>query len=98
MARANTCTLELCQLNRAMRERSFDLALRARNQPIFEGLDRVARFQVLEIGQADTALEARRDLTHVVLEPPQRSHLALPNHRALTQEAHLPTAGDRPIP
>ena len=56
---------------------SGDLAL-------FEGLDDVARLQVLEVLEPDAALEALPHLAHVVLEPTQRRDLALPDDRALT--------------
>ena len=39
---------------------------------LFEGLDEVALLEVLEVGQADAALEALADLTGVVLEPLER--------------------------
>ena len=35
---------------------------------LLEGLDDVARLEVLEVGEADAALEARADLADVVLE------------------------------
>ena len=46
-----------------------------RNLLVFEGLDDVARLQVLEVVEPDTALEARLDLPYVVLEPAERADL-----------------------
>src|SRR4029453_9831696 len=72
------------------------------------GLDDVARLEVLEIGQADAALEPLTALPGIFLEAPQRRDLAMPDHGALAQEAHLRaprddarqhvTAGDRTDP
>jgi hypothetical protein len=50
--------------------------------------------QVLEVGQADTALEALADLAHVVLEATQRRDGALPDDGAVAQEANLGATGD----
>src|SRR5918995_1589209 len=61
-----------------------------------EGLDEVALFQILEVGQADAALEALTDFTRVFLEPLERRDLALPDDRAVTEEANLRAAGDHP--
>ena len=59
------------------------------------GLDDVALLEVLEVGQADAALEAGLHLAHVVLEALERRDRALPDDRALAEEAHLRAAGDR---
>src|SRR6056297_1443407 len=69
------------------RSRSSDL-------DVLEGLDEIAGLEVLEVGQADTALEALADLTGIILETTQRTDVALPDDRAVAQEAHLRTAGD----
>src|SRR5579871_3505201 len=65
-----------------------------RDLPLLVGLDDVALVQVLEVGEADAALEALVHLAHVILEAPQRGDGALPDHHALAQEAHLRAAGD----
>src|SRR4029079_2620356 len=73
-------------------------ARRARSDPgdlaFLERLDHVAGLEVLIVLEADTALEAVAHLAHVVLEAPQRGDLALPDDRAVAQEAHLGTTGD----
>src|SRR3546814_20301743 len=56
---------------------------------LLERLDDVALLQVLEVAEADAALEAGVDLAHVVLEATQRVDGALPDDRALPQEADL---------
>src|ERR1700733_591151 len=58
------------------------------------GLNDVAVLEVLEVGEPDTALEARCDLAHIVLEAAQRVDRTLPDDGALAQEAHLRAAGD----
>src|ERR1700722_6749638 len=58
------------------------------------GLNDVAVLEVLEVREPDAALEARRDLAHIVLEAAQRVDGALPNDGALAQEADLRAAGD----
>src|SRR5690349_16712593 len=57
--------------------------LLTRDLALLERLDDVALVQVLEVGEADAALEARLDLAHVVLEPAQRADGALPDDGAL---------------
>src|SRR5262245_27899562 len=77
----------------ARRERQFglrgagDLALLVR-------LDDVAVFEVLVVLEADTALEARLHLAHVLLEPLERRDRAVPDDDAVAQEAHLRPARD----
>src|SRR3546814_6199145 len=61
---------------------------------LLERLDDVALLQVLEVAEADAALEAGVDLAHVVLEATQRVDGALPDDRALPQEADLGVPGD----
>src|SRR5690606_14742194 len=58
------------------------------------GLDDVALLEVLEVGEADAALVAGGDLGDLVLDALERLDLALPDHRALTEEAHLGATGD----
>src|SRR3546814_16603501 len=53
-----------------------------------------ALLQVLEVAEDDAALEAGVDLAHVVLEATQRVDGALPDDRALPQEADLGVPGD----
>ena len=69
-------------------------ALRTWDLALLEGLDHVAVFQVLEVGEADPALEARLHLAHVVFEPAQRVDGPLPDDDAVVQEPHLRTPGD----
>src|SRR4051794_14136350 len=69
----------------------------ARDLALFEGLDDVAILEVLEVGEADAALEALVDLTDVVLEPPQRGDGTLPDDRALAEEPDLGATGDRAV-
>src|SRR3954463_13715480 len=66
----------------------------ARDLALLERLDDVAGLEVLEVGQADAALEARLHLADVVLEALERRDRALPDDRALAEEAHLGATGD----
>src|SRR5690349_1687243 len=70
--------------------------LHAGDFALFEGLDEVAGLEVLEVGEADTALEALADLAGIFLEPAQRGDRALPDDDAVAQEAHLRATGDDP--
>src|SRR5687768_5326103 len=65
--------------------------------PDFVGLDDVALLQVLEVLEADAALEARRHLTHVVLEALERRDRPVPDDGAVAQEAHLRAPRDRAV-
>src|SRR5688572_11007153 len=65
-----------------------------RDLALFVGLDNVARLEILEAGQADAALEALTNLTCVVLEPLERRDLALPDDRAVAEEADLRATRD----
>src|SRR5664280_1773176 len=67
---------------------------RSRNLALFEGLDDVAIFQVLVVGETNAALKARLHLSRVILEAAQRSDRALPDNGALAQESNLRTTGD----
>src|SRR4051812_5874266 len=53
-------------------------------------LQNVALLEVLEVAKDDAALEAGRDLAHVLVEAPQRGDLAVVDDRAV---AHEPGAG-----
>src|ERR1700722_18424042 len=64
------------------------------NLALFEGLDDVAGLEVLVAGQSDTALEAGRHFTRVVLEATQRRDRAFPDDRPLAKEANLRATGD----
>src|SRR3974390_2799436 len=61
------------------------------------GLDHVAFLQVLEVREADAALEARRHLAYVVLEATQGLDGTLPDDGPLAEEAHLRAPGDPPV-
>src|SRR5947209_17462027 len=66
----------------------------ARDLPLLVGLDHVALLEVLEVRQADAALEAALDLACVVLEPLEGRDRALPYDYPVAQESHLGAAGD----
>src|SRR3954452_12034085 len=66
----------------------------ARDLPLLECLDDVAGLEVLEVGQADAALEALPHLAGVVLEALEGRDGALPDDDAVAQEADLGAAGD----
>src|SRR3954453_3502858 len=75
-----------------LRELALDL-------PRLVDLHRVTHFEVLVIGQNDTALEALEDLAHVVVEAPQGADLPVVDDRAVTDQAPLratrdPAVGD----
>src|ERR1700677_2056461 len=74
-----------------MTSRPCDLAL-------LKCFDDVAGVQVLEVGEADAALEPGRHLPGVVLEAAQGDDGALPDDGAVAQEPHLGAAGDLPLP
>src|SRR6185436_7194473 len=57
-----------------------------------EGLDDVADLDVVELLEADAALEARLDLGHVVLEAAERADLPLVDDLAVAQQARLRVA------
>src|SRR6187397_2970286 len=84
--------------SRASTNTREDYGLGTRSDPsdlaLFEGLDQVALLEVLEVGQADAALEALTDLPSIFLEPLERVDAALPDDDALAQEADLRAAGD----
>jgi len=61
---------------------------------VLVSFDDVARLEVLEIVEADTTFEALTDLSGVVLEPAQRGNRALPDDRAVAQEADLGATRD----
>src|SRR5688572_27259911 len=54
-----------------------------------EHLDDVADLQVVELVEADAALEPGFDFAGVVLEPPERSDLAFVNDHVVPQEPSL---------
>ena len=58
-----------------------------------EGLDRIALLDVVEVVNADAALIARGNLPGVILEALEGSDLALMNHDAVANNAHLRIAG-----
>src|SRR6185369_5743327 len=68
----------LCSTHRP----SAPLQLSGRDSLDDVSLNLVADFQVVEVFQTDTTLEALADLGHVILEPPQRSDVAFPAHYA----------------
>ena len=70
------------------------LGERALDLPGRVDLDHVAFLDVHEVLEDDTALEARLDLAHVVVEAPQRGDLAVVDDRAVADEARLGAAGD----
>ena len=61
------------------------------------GLDDVARMEVLEVGEADAALEAGLDLAGVVLEPLQRGDRSRSRSRRPRGGAGPGAAGDRAV-
>ena len=69
--------------------------LGAGDLPLLEGLDDVAGLEVLEVGEADAALEALATSRASSLKRLQRRDRALPDDRALAEEADLGAAGDR---
>src|SRR5215213_3732519 len=62
------------------------------------GLDDVAVLHVLEVVETDAALEAVANLAHVVLEPTERTDLAVINDDAVANQACLGVALDRAAP
>src|SRR4051812_44734536 len=77
-----------------MRRARLPGELGPRDLTLLVRLDDVARLEVLEVREADAALEAGLHLAHVVLEPLERRDRAVPDDRALPEEAHLRAAGD----
>src|SRR5215471_3823564 len=68
--------------------------LRRRQHPFHgEHLDDVPNLEVIELVEADAALEPRLDLAHVVLEPPERSDLALVDDDVVAEQPRLRVAG-----
>src|SRR5215210_7922433 len=63
---------------------------------LFEGLDEVARLEVLKVAETDTALETFADFASVFLEPLERLDRAFPDDRSIAKEAHLGATGDLP--
>src|SRR3954464_11223997 len=61
-------------------------------------LDAVADLDVVEVLDADTALEAFADLAHVVLEPAQRVDRALEDFHAVADDADARVAANEPAP
>src|SRR5215212_4848434 len=61
-------------------------------------LDQVADLDVVEVLDADAALEALADLAHVVLEAPQRRDRAVVHLRPVADYADAPLAVDDPAP
>src|SRR4028119_558815 len=61
------------------------------------GLDHVARLEVLEALEADTAVEAGPHLGHVVLEAPEGRDLPLVHHPVVAQQPDAGGARDDPF-
>jgi hypothetical protein len=57
-----------------------------------EGFNHVSDFDVAVIGYGDAALHAVRDLADVVLEAPQRPHLAFEHNHIIAQQANFGVA------
>src|SRR5262249_3396782 len=76
---------------------SCQLRQRPRDLLDLERLDDVADLDVLVPVETDAALETLLDLGDVVLEPPERSDLALVDHAVVAQETQLGGARDRAL-
>src|SRR6266852_7546991 len=63
-----------------------------------EDLDDVADLEVVELLEADAALEARLHLADVVLEAAERSYLAFVDDDVVAEETRLRVAGTRDAP
>src|SRR3954470_10449779 len=74
--------------------------LRRRQHPFHrEHFDHVADLQVVELVEADAALEPGLDLADVVLEPPERTDFAFVNDGVVAEQSRLGVAcaGDAPL-
>ena len=68
------------------------LYLVAGNLAQLKGFDEVAWFEILEVGEPNTAFETFTNFTHIVLESAQRSDGTLPNNGAVAQESNFGAA------
>src|SRR5271170_8007432 len=62
-----------------------------------KSLDHISNLDVAVVGDRDAALHAIRNLAGIILEAPQRSHLALEHLHVVAQQSHFGIALDQAI-